>query len=223
MYKFSPSLMCMDLTRFKEQILFLNTVADYFHIDIMDGHFVPNITLSPFFISELKKLSAKPIDSHLMVQNPQEIMNACINAGSDFISLHPETIGAKAFRLIDELKKRNIKVGLVFNPEVSVQHAEYYLEFADKITVMTVDPGFAGQPFIAQMLKKIENIREIREKNGYGYAVEIDGSCNRRTFADLVKAGGEIFVVGTSGLFGLDPDIKTAWEKMLFLFNEAVL
>ncbi len=220
MYEFAPSLMCMDLLRFKEQVEFLNSVAHYFHVDIMDGHFVPNITLSPFFISELKKIAQKPIDAHLMVTNPEIIADLCVNAGSDMISFHPETINGKAFRLIEKLEKNGVQIGLVFNPETLPDYAQYYLQFADKITVMTVDPGFAGQSFITPMLKKIEYFRNMREKKGYHYKIEIDGSCNQKTFAGLIKAGAEVFVIGSSGLFGLDSDINTAWEKMMSFFDE---
>lgn len=149
--KISPSLMCMDLLKFKEQIEFIDSHADYFHIDIMDGHFVPNLTLSPFFVSQVKKLASKPLDCHLMVTRPQDYIAQLARAGADFITLHPETINGQAFRLIDEIRRHGMKVGLILNPETPVEAMKYYIHKADKITVMTVDPGFAGQPFIPEM------------------------------------------------------------------------
>lgn len=221
MYRFAPSLMCMDLLAFREQIEFLNGVADFFHVDIMDGHYVPNLTLSPFFIQQLKRASRIPSDAHLMVTDPAGITPLCLDAGVDFVSFHAETVGAKAFRLIDTIRAAGAKVGVVFNPETGPEAARYYLAQADKITVMTVDPGFAGQKFVRPCLAKIEAFRELKEKEGYGYSIEVDGSCNTRTFRDLALAGTEVFVVGTSGLFGLDPDLPKAWEKMREGFDAA--
>ena len=110
--KISPSLMCMDLLKFKEQIEFIDSHADYFHIDIMDGHFVPNLTLSPFFVSQVKKLATKPLDCHLMVTRPQDYIAQLARAGADFITLHPETINGQAFRLIDEIRRHDMKPAL---------------------------------------------------------------------------------------------------------------
>ena len=164
--KISPSLMCMDLLKFKEQIEFIDTHADYFHIDIMDGHFVPNLTLSPFFVSQVKKLASKPLDCHLMVTRPQDYISQLASAGADIITLHPETINGQAFRLIDEIRRLGMKVGLILNPETTVDAMKYYIHKADKVTVMTVDPGFAGQPFIPEMLDKIAELKAWREREG---------------------------------------------------------
>lgn len=222
MYSFSPSLMCMDLLKLREQVEFLNGVADFYHIDIMDGHYVPNITLSPFFIESLKRVATLPLDAHLMVTRPETISPLCLAAGADYVCFHAETVDARAFRLIDTIKAAGAKPGAVFNPETGPESARYYLDRLDKVTVMTVDPGFAGQKFVRACLRKIEEFRDLKEKHGYGYAIEVDGSCNAKTFHDLAAAGTEIFVVGTSGLFGLDPDLRTAWARMKEDFETAV-
>ena len=142
-------------------------------------------------------------------------------AGASYICPQAETINADAFRTIAKIKNAGCKTGVVFNPATPLSAAQYYLELLDKITIMSVDPGFAGQSFIKQMLRKIEQARTLKEKNGYSYIIEIDGSCNEKTFGELYKAGAECFVVGTSGLFSLDQNLETAWEKMQTNFNKA--
>ena len=206
--------MCMDLLKFKEQIEFIDSHADYFHIDIMDGHFVPNLTLSPFFVSRKKNWRVKPLDCHLMVTRPQDYIAQLARAGADFITLHPETINGQAFRLIDEIRRHGMKVGLILNPETPVEAMKYYIHKADKITVMTVDPGFAGQPFIPEMLDKVAELKAWREREGLEYEIEVDGSCNRATYEKLMAAGADVFIVGTSGLFNHAENIDEAWRIM---------
>ncbi|WP_315120383.1 D-allulose 6-phosphate 3-epimerase [uncultured Clostridium sp.] len=218
-YKFSPSLMCMNLLKLEEQIKILNDRADFFHVDIMDGHYVKNITLSPFFIEQIKPVTTLPIDAHLMVENPDDFIDALKDAGVDYISPHAETINKDAFRIINKIKNHGLKVGIVLNPATPVDEIKYYIDKLDKITVMTVDPGFAGQPFIPEMLEKIKELKELKESNGYKYLIEIDGSCNVKTFERLKEAGGEVFIVGSSGLFNKDEDLEKAWEKMLVDFE----
>ncbi len=212
--KISPSLMCMDLLKFKEQIEFIDRHADYFHIDIMDGHFVPNLTLSPFFVSQVRRLASKPLDCHLMVTRPQDYIASLAAAGADFITLHPETINGQAFRLFDEIRRHGMKVGLILNPETAIDTMKYYIHKADKITVMTVDPGFAGQPFIPEMLEKIAELKEWRTREGLSYEIEIDGSCNQGTYQRLIEAGADVLIVGSSGLFSHSPDVAEAWNIM---------
>lgn len=219
---FSPSLMCMDLLDIKNQAEVLNSRCDCYHIDIMDGHYVKNITLSPCFTQAFSKVAAKPLDCHLMVTNPEDYVLPLKEAGAGTICFHAETVSAQAFRIINAIKAAGCKVGAVFNPATPLSAAQYYLHLLDKITVMTVDPGYAGQPFIEEMLQKIEQAKALKEKHGYKYIIEVDGSCNERTFARLHKAGAECYVVGTSGLFSLDDDLAKAWDKMQAAFNACV-
>ncbi|MBQ8027222.1 MAG: ribulose-phosphate 3-epimerase [Clostridia bacterium] len=211
---FSPSLMCMDFLNIGEQINILNSRCDFYHIDIMDGHYVPNLTLSPDFVRAVSSVAKRPLDCHLMVTNPSDYIAPLKAAGASYICLQTETISANAFRLINTIKSCGCKVGAVFNPATPLSAAQYYLHLLDKITIMTVDPGFAGQTFIREMITKIEQARSLKEKNGYGYIIEIDGSCNEKTFGELYRAGAECFVVGSSGLFSLDSDLEKAWDKM---------
>lgn len=217
--KFSPSLMCMDLLELKEQVEILNERADFYHVDIMDGHFVKNITLSPFFVSTLKRVSKIPIDVHLMTEYPDDYIEELAKAGADYICPHAETINKDAFRIINKIKSFGCKAGIVLNPATPIEWIKYYIHLLDKITIMTVDPGFAGQPFIPEMLEKIKELRELKDKNGYNYLVEVDGSCNERTFDILTEAGAEVLIVGSSGLFNLDKDLPTAWNKMMEIYE----
>ncbi|WP_321409915.1 D-allulose 6-phosphate 3-epimerase [Tolumonas auensis] len=220
-YMISPSLMCMNLIEIKSQLDVLNTRADFLHIDIMDGHYVKNITLSPFFIEQIRPYTNLKIDVHLMVEEPSNFIDAVANAGADYICPHAETINRDAFRIINQIKKHNKKVGVVLNPATPVEYIKHYIHLLDKITIMTVDPGYAGQPFIPEMLNKIQELAQLKKENGYKYLIEIDGSCNTKTFHDLLGAGAEVLIVGTSGLFNLDADLSVAWEKMTANIRQA--
>lgn len=223
-YQFSPSLMCMDLLKFKEQVQFLNQRAHSFHVDIMDGHYVPNITLSPFFIEQLAKIAEIEIDVHIMCTNANDIAIAAANAGGDCISVHPETAHNSIFRLADEIHALGKKFGVVINPEMPVSAISEYINVVDKVTVMSVDPGFAGQRFLVQTLSKVGELQAIRQQHDYVYHIQIDGSCNKRNFEAIAKTEADIFIVGASGLFSLDEDIATAWQKMCENFSiEAVM
>lgn len=219
-YFFSPSLMCMNLIELKAQLLTLNEKADFLHVDIMDGHFVKNITLSPLFIEQIKPIAKIPIDAHLMVENPSDYIDVLKQSGADYITVHAETIKGFAFRIIERIKNLGLKVGIALNPATDINEIHYYINRVDKITVMTVDPGFAGQPFIPEMLEKIKKLKELKEKEGYNFLIEADGSCNAKTFKMLKEAGCEVFVLGTSGLFNNDANLEKAWEIMLRNFNK---
>ncbi|MDK2780114.1 MAG: D-allulose-6-phosphate 3-epimerase [Trichococcus sp.] len=218
--EFSPSLMTMDLDKFKEQITFLNEHADSYHIDIMDGHYVPNITLSPWFIQEIRKISALPVSAHLMVTNPAFWVQQLIDIQCEWICMHVEVLDGLAFRLIDQIHDASLKAGVVLNPETPIDVILPYIDLVDKVTIMTVDPGFAGQRFIEGALDKIVALRELREQNGYQYVIEMDGSSNRKSFKRIDEANPDIYIIGRSGLFGLDEDIEKAWNIMVTDYEE---
>lgn len=221
-YLFSPSLMCMNLLEMGRQIEILNAKADLLHIDIMDGHYVKNITLSPLFMEPLKRKARVPMDVHLMVENPTDFIQTVAEAGAAIISPHAETINKDAFRIIDQIKNLGCKVGVVLNPATPLDYIQHYIHLVDKITIMTVDPGYAGQRFIPEMLDKIRRAKDLKERNGFRYLIEADGSCNAKTFKPLADAGTEVFIVGSSGLFNLNPDLEVAWDMMIHNFREAV-
>lgn len=220
--EFSPSLMTMDLDKFNEQIKFLNDHVDSYHIDIMDGHYVPNITLSPWFIEQVKKISDVPISVHLMVTNPSFWVDELLKIETDYICVHAEVINGIAYRIINKIHEHNKKVGVVLNPETPIDVIKPYIQYLDKVTIMTVDPGFAGEKFIDETLEKIVELRKIRDKNQYKYLIEMDGSSNKKTFKKIQRANPDIYILGRSGLFGLDENISKAWETMLYDFNQAL-
>lgn len=210
----SPSLMCMNLMEIKQQLAVLNSRADFLHVDIMDGHYVKNITLSPFFIEQIRPHTELAIDVHLMVEQPTDFIEAVANAGADYICPHAETINRDAFRVINQIRSLGKKVGIVLNPATPVSFIHHYIHLLDKITVMTVDPGYAGQPFIPEMVQKIVELKALKQAHGHRYLIEIDGSCNQRTYGQLLNAGAEVLIVGTSGLFNVHEDLATAWTMM---------
>ncbi|MEG3109674.1 MULTISPECIES: D-allulose 6-phosphate 3-epimerase [unclassified Pantoea] len=210
----SPSLMCMNLMEIKQQLSVLNSRADFLHVDIMDGHYVKNITLSPFFIEQIRPHTPVAIDVHLMVEHPNDFIEAVAKAGADYICPHAETINRDAFRVINHIRSLGKKVGIVLNPATPVSFIHHYIHLLDKITVMTVDPGYAGQPFIPEMVQKIQELKALKLAHGHRYLIEIDGSCNQRTYSTLLDAGAEVLIVGTSGLFTIHDDLATAWTMM---------
>lgn len=216
----SPSLMTMDLDKFKTQLGFLDQHVDSYHIDIMDGHFVPNITLSPWFIQEVRKISKRPMSAHLMVTDAPFWVQQLIDIKCECICMPAEVINGLAFRLIDQIHDAGLKAGVVLNPETPISVVEPYIELLDKITIMTVDPGFAGQRFLASALQKIVALRALRDQNGYKYLIEMDGSSNRAHFKMIDEADPDIYIVGRSGLFGLNDHIDTAWSQMVKDYEE---
>lgn len=219
--EFAPSLMCMDFLKIAEQISILNERVDMYHADIMDGHFCKNITLSPDIIKTFAGIAKKPIDCHLMTTDPMDWIDSLAAVGATYISPHAETINADAFRVLDYIKSKGCKTGVVLNPATPLAYIEHYINRIDLLTIMTVDVGFAGQPFIKEMLAKISAAKRLKEQHGYTYKIQIDGSCNKNTYKQLVEAGAEVLVIGTSGLFGLDNDLKRACDKLQQEFENA--
>lgn len=219
--KIAPSMMCADLSQLGTQLQILDEEGvDLFHFDIMDGHFVPNLALSPLILHSLRPLSRTPFDAHLMVDNPTLYLRELYRIGVDIITVHIETIGSSAFRILTDIKNQGLRVGIAVNPATSLSALEYVLEQVDKVTIMTVDPGFAGQAFIAPMVDKIRTLDALRKQRGYAFEIEVDGSINAQTFRQVISAGADILVVGTSGLFALDKDLRAAVRKLKATLQE---
>ena len=220
-HEFSISLMCVDYLNLKEQLLKLNEKADYYHIDIMDGHYCKNITLSPDFIRAIKPVTKLPIEVHLMVERPTDFIGMVAEAGADVISVHAETINTDTFRVLSQIKALGCQTGVVLNPATPLEEIKYYAGRLDFLTIMTVDVGYAGQSFITEMLDKIKQAAAWKEAFGYTYKIQVDGSCNEKTFSRLKAAGTELFILGSSGLFNLDEDVTVAYENMLDIFQKS--
>lgn len=218
---FAASLMCADFLNLGAQLEQLNKVIDFYHVDIMDGHFCKNITLSPDFVKACKKVTKKPIDVHLMTENPSDWIPLVAQAGADYISLHAETINTDAFRSINAIKSVGCKVGIVLNPATPLDYIKHYINKIDILTIMTVDVGYAGQSFIDEMLEKIKEAQRLKNEFGYEYLIQIDGSCNDKTFRKCYDAGARCFVMGSSGLFNLDSELIRAYEKMKESFENS--
>ncbi len=212
--QFSVSLMCMDLMRAGEQLNIMNKRANAYHIDIMDGHFAKNIALSPDFVKAAAAHGSLPMEMHLMTEAPSEWIPVLADNGAATISVHAETVNRDAFRILRDIHDRKCDAGVVLNPATSMNEIEQYIDSVQLVTVMTVDVGYAGQPFIDQMLKKITAIANYKRDHGLDFVLQIDGSCNERTFKQLNDAGAEMYILGSSGLFNLDDDLDTAWDKM---------
>ena len=211
---FSPSLMCMDYLRIGEQIKTLDERCDMYHVDIMDGIYVKNFSWSPMMVEAIKPVTTKPIDIHVMLMDPEVHIPLFAQSGAEYISLHCDRIARNAFQIIDQVKSLGCKIGVIVNPSESLNMIEYYIELLDKITVMTVDPGYAGQRFLDFTLGKVEELVRIRETRKLNYLIEVDGACNERSFKKIYDAGADVFIIGESGLFGKSQDLGKAWDIM---------
>lgn len=219
--QFGVSLMCMNYFKMEYEISILNEKADSYHIDIMDGHFVKNLALSPDFLKSLSGALKKPVDAHLMTTTPTDWLEPLVQAGADTITVHAETINTDAFRVIDQIKSLGCKAGVVINPSTPIEYIKHYLNRIDTLMLMTVDPGFGGQPFVPEVLDKIKEADHLKNEFGYSYNIQVDGNNNVNTYKKLYDAGARMFVLGSTGLFNLDPDVNVAFEKMRKDFCQA--
>ena len=217
--KIAPSLICMDFLNVEKQIIALNKLAAAYHFDIIDNHFTKTFGLPLEFLISIKKVAIVPIDVHLMVEDVEQVVEKLISVKVDMITLPIENIVSNAFRLIRKIKEANIKVGFAINPITPIENLNYVLDVADKISVLTFDPGVAGQKLVEITLGKISKLAEQKKNNNFLFEIEADGSCNDVNFAKMVSAGITQCVVGTSGLFSLDNDIEIAWGKMKNYMN----
>ncbi|WP_339235951.1 D-allulose 6-phosphate 3-epimerase [Oceanobacillus sp. FSL W7-1281] len=219
---FAPSVMLIDIFQAKQHVEFLNNNSDIFHMDIKDGNYVKNFGTTPLFIEQIKPMTTVPIDAHLMVNNPWEHLEDTAKAGADYITPHADTIAKEAFRTINKIKSLGCKAGIAVNPSTSLNEIKNYLHLLDKVTVMTVDPGYSGQPFIMQMLDKIKSLDKIRKEEGLDFLIEADGSIDEKVYKQLYEAGVDIIVLGGPALFDKSTQIEEAWDIMKNHFEAAI-
>lgn len=221
--KLAPSMICSDLSQLGKQVDILDEAGvDIFHWDIMDGVFVHNFCLTPDMISACRPFSDLPFDVHVALIDPATFITEIADAGADIISLQFETT-PHIFRAVDTIHRSGKKAGIVINPITPLSQIEYILEEIQMVTIMTVDLGFAGQKFIRPMLKKITSLRKTIQERNLEIDIQVDGQINIHTYSDVVRAGANVLVVGTSGLFTIHDDLKTAVEIVREKINRSVI
>ena len=200
MKKIAPSILSADFSRLGEEVRAVERAgADLIHVDVMDGHFVPNITIGPLVVTALKKLTSLPLDVHLMIEEPERYIEAFGQAGGDWITIHAE-VCPHLKRMIKKIRQLNVRPGIVLKPATPLKTLYPVLDDIDLVLIMSVNPGFGGQSFIPSTLKKIERLRKIIDQNKYLLEIEVDGGVKIENIREVWKAGGDIFVVGT-GIF----------------------
>jgi ribulose-phosphate 3-epimerase len=194
----APSILSADFSRLGNEISAVDAAgADVIHIDVMDGHFVPNITIGPLVVEAARRVTAKPLDVHLMIANPGAYIDAFADAGADWITVHVEAC-IHLHRVVAQIRQRGLKAGAVLNPATSLCSLDYILEDLDLVMLMTVNPGFGGQSFIPSSLEKIWQLRQRIESLGLDTAIEVDGGISNKTIQDVAEAGANIFVAGSA-------------------------
>ena len=203
--KIAPSVLSADLLKLKDQIESVEkNEADLIHLDIMDGHFVPNITFGPVIVSTLQRITDLPLDVHLMIMNTDNYIPQFAGAGANYITVHQEA-GPHLHRSIHLIKEQGVKAGVALNPATDLSTIEPVLADLDLVLLMTVNPGFGGQTFIPLVLDKISKLAELKKKNSYNLEIEVDGGINMDTVPDLVRAGAEVLVAGNAIFGNEDP------------------
>ena len=194
----APSILAADFARLGDEVRAVSEAgADYLHVDVMDGHFVPNITVGPAMVKSLKPYSDKPFDVHLMISPVDSFIGPFADAGADIITVHSEA-GPHLHRTLQVIKSRGLKAGVSLNPGTPIDAVDYVLDAVDLVLVMSVNPGFGGQSFIAATIDKIEALRRKIGATGHPIEIEVDGGINAETAALAVAAGADVLVAGTA-------------------------
>jgi ribulose-phosphate 3-epimerase len=196
MVKIAPSILSADFSKLGDEIKKVEKYVDMIHIDVMDGHFVPNITFGPPVVRSVRVVTKLPFDVHLMVQEPEKYVESFIDAGANIVTVHAETT-PHLHRVINMIKKAGAQAGVVLNPATQLSKLDHVLDDIDLVLIMTVNPGFGGQSFIRGMIPKIEKLKEIIEERKLDIEIEVDGGINADTARQAVDAGADIVVAGS--------------------------
>ena len=221
MIELAPSILSADFARLGDEArAAVEGGAQLLHVDVMDGHFVPNITIGPPVVASLRKAVTVPLDVHLMIEDPDQFIPAFVDAGADWISVHQEAC-IHLNRTLELIKSHTVKAGVVINPATPVQTLGEVLEIVDYVLVMSVNPGFGGQKFIPGSLEKVRKLATMRNAKGLDYRIEIDGGVSLNNVAEIAKAGAEILVAGNA-VFGKG-NVKDNVRNLLKAASEAML
>jgi len=198
MIKIAPSILAADFSKLGEEIIKVEKAgADIIHVDVMDGHFVPNITVGPPVVKSLRKVTKLPFDVHLMIENADKYVNSFIDAGADIVSVHMEN-NPHIHRTLQKIKARGVKASVALNPSTPVESLEWVLDDLDMVLIMTVNPGFGGQVFIEAMLDKIQKLRQWANRRQLPLDIEVDGGIDEENIYRITEAGANVIVAGTT-------------------------
>jgi ribulose-phosphate 3-epimerase len=214
----APSILTADLANLSQQLRYVEIGgADWIHCDIMDGHFVPNLTFGPILVKAVKRSTHLPLDVHLMIENADDYLEDYINAGASYLTVHQEAV-VHLNSAVNRIKELGAKAGISINPSTPVDTLQDTAEFADLILIMSVNPGFGGQSFISNSLKKVKELVKLRAELKANFLIEIDGGMSKDTIKEASKAGVDVFVAGSS-IFNSD-NISAATAELKFLIQE---
>jgi ribulose-phosphate 3-epimerase len=216
MVKIAPSILSANFTRLEEEIRAVEEAgADYIHVDVMDGHFVPNLTIGPPVVKAVRKVTSLPLDVHLMIENPSAFVPEFVEAGTDILTVHAEAC-THLHRTVQQIKGSGIKAGVALNPHQSLDVLEYVLENLDQVVVMSVNPGFGGQSFIREVIPKIVLLKEMIQTRGLNVEIQVDGGVKIENAGEVVRAGAGVLVAG-SAIFGTKD-----YRETIRLFREEI-
>lgn len=212
-YKIAPSILSADFARLGAEVSEAEQAgADYIHVDVMDGHFVPNITVGPLVVDAVRGVTSLPVDVHLMIESPEAYVGRFCEAGADILTVHVETC-PNLHRTVQQIKELGCRAGVTLNPATPVITLEEVIPYVDLVLVMTVNPGFGGQSYIESMTSKIQRVRAMLDAQNPGAELEVDGGIGPETARQVVEAGATVLVAG-SAIFGTEGDVKAAIKRI---------